>query len=73
MPLPYPVFGVIYGQSKAGKTSFLDTLLLMMIGQKLRLSASNFTRSSIDSLKHAIKGAPSLWTMLPEIASPNTQ
>ena len=58
MPLPYPVFGVIYGQSKAGKTSFLDTLLLMMIGQKLRLSASNFTRSSIDSLKHAIKGAP---------------
>lgn len=57
-PLPYPVFGVIYGQSKAGKTSFLDTLLLMMIGQKLKLSASNFTRSNIDNLKHAVKGAP---------------
>lgn len=25
--LPYPVFGLIYGQSKAGKTSFLETLL----------------------------------------------
>lgn len=57
-PLPYPVFGVIYGQSKAGKTSFLDTLLKMMIGQKVKISAPNFTRSNIDSLKHAVKGAP---------------
>lgn len=32
--LPYPVFGLVYGQSKAGKTSFLETLLKMMIGQK---------------------------------------
>lgn len=57
-PLPYPVFGVIYGQSKAGKTSFLDTLLLMMIGQKVKISAPNFTRSNIDGLKHSVKGAP---------------
>ena len=32
--LPYPVFGFVYGQSKAGKTHFLETLLKMMIGQK---------------------------------------
>ena len=25
--LPYPVFGLVYGQSKAGKTSFLETYL----------------------------------------------
>ena len=25
--LPYPVFGLVYGQSKAGKTSFLEPLL----------------------------------------------
>lgn len=56
--LPYPVFGLVYGQSKAGKTSFLETLLTMMIGQKAKLSASDFTRSSIESLKRNVKGAP---------------
>lgn len=56
--LPYPVFGLVYGQSKAGKTSFLETLLKMMIGQKTKLSAPDFTRSSIENLKHTVKGAP---------------
>jgi hypothetical protein len=56
--LPYPVFGLLYGQSKAGKTSFLMTLLTMMIGQKPRISAQDFTRSSIDGLKRTVKGAP---------------
>lgn len=56
--LPYPVFGLIYGQSKAGKTSFLETLLKMMIGQKLKLSAPDFTRSSIEALKCTVHGAP---------------
>ena len=56
--LSYPVFGLIYGQSKAGKTSFLETLLKMMIGQKLKLSAPDFTRSSIETLKCTVHGAP---------------
>ena len=56
--LPYPVFGLVYGQSKAGKTSFLETLLKMMIGQKTKVSAPDFTRSSIEALKHTVKGAP---------------
>lgn len=56
--LPYPVFGLVYGQSKAGKTSFLETLLKMMIGQKTKISAPEFTRSSIEGLKHTVKGAP---------------
>lgn len=56
--LPYPVFGLVYGQSKAGKTSFLETLLKMMIGQKTKISAPDFTRSSIEQLKRAVKGAP---------------
>ena len=55
--LPYPVFGLVYGQSKAGKTSFLETLLKMMIGQKTKISAPDFTRSSIDSLKQTVHGA----------------
>ncbi len=56
--LPYPVFGLVYGQSKAGKTSFLETLLKMMIGQKPKISAPDFTRSSIESLKLNVHGAP---------------
>ncbi len=56
--LPYPVFGLVYGQSKAGKTSFLETLLKMMIGQKTKLSAPDFTRSSIENLKRTVHGAP---------------
>lgn len=56
--LPYPVFGLVYGQSKAGKTSFLETLLKMMIGQKLKLSAPDFTRSGIEKLKSVVHGAP---------------
>lgn len=56
--LPYPVFGLVYGQSKAGKTSFLETLLKMMIGQKPKVSAPDFTRSSIEGLKHTVQGAP---------------
>ncbi len=56
--LPYPVFGLVYGQSKAGKTSFLMTLLKMMINQKPRISAPDFTRSNIDNLKRTVMGAP---------------
>ena len=56
--LPYPVFGLIYGKSKAGKTSFLETLLKAMIGQKPKISAPDFTRSTIDALKNMVQGAP---------------
>lgn len=56
--LPYPVFGLLYGQSKAGKTSFLETLLKMMIGQKTKIAAPEFTRTSIENLKRTVKGAP---------------
>ena len=53
--LPYPVFGLIYGQSKAGKTTFLETLLKMMIGQKTKISAPDFTRTNIDGLRRTVK------------------
>lgn len=56
--LPYPVFGLVYGKSKAGKTSFLETLLKMMIGQKTKMAAPDFTRSNINELKNRVKGAP---------------
>ena len=56
--LPYPVFGLVYGQSKAGKTSFLETILKMMIGQKTKMGAPEFTRTTIDGLRHSVQGAP---------------
>ncbi len=56
--LPYPIFGLVYGQSKAGKTSFLQTLLKMMIGQKTTMAAPEFTRKNIDGLRYEVKGAP---------------
>lgn len=56
--LPYPVFGLLYGQSKAGKTTFLETLLKMMIGQKTKISAPDFTRKAIAELKSVVQGAP---------------
>lgn len=56
--LPYPVFGLLYGQSKAGKTSFLETLLKMMIGQKIKIAAPEFTRTTIEGLKRTVQGAP---------------
>lgn len=36
----------------------METLLKMMIGQKAKLSAPEFTRSNIESLKRIVKGAP---------------
>jgi hypothetical protein len=54
----YPCFALVYGQSKAGKTSFLETLLKMMIGQKPKIVAQDFTRTSIDALRHEVKGVP---------------
>ena len=56
--LLYPVFGIMFGESNAGKSSFLATLLLMMIGQKPTLSGSDFTKSRIDQLKRTVDGAP---------------
>jgi hypothetical protein len=55
---PYPVFALIYGQSKAGKTSFIETLLKMMIGQKPKIENRDFTRSNIDGLKRKVQGVP---------------
>jgi len=55
---PFPVYGILYGSSKAGKTCFLETLIKMMVGQKLKTSASEFTRSRIENLKACAKGVP---------------
>jgi hypothetical protein len=54
----YPMFGILCGQSKAGKTTFLQTLLMMMIGQKPMMSANEFKKSTINALKYEVQGVP---------------
>lgn len=54
----YPVFGIIYGQSKAGKTTFLSTLLRMMVGQSPNIAGKEFTRTQGDALRFETEGVP---------------
>jgi NgoFVII restriction endonuclease. len=56
--LQYPVFGIMYGRSMTGKTSFLETLYKMMIGQKTKLAATEFTKTNMNKLRQAVRGAP---------------
>ncbi len=55
---PYPVFGLLYGKSNAGKTKLLETLMLMMVGQKAVLPAKEFTKSLIYNLREEMLGFP---------------
>lgn len=54
----YPVFGILYGQSKAGKTTFLKMLLNMMIGQSPVIPGKDFTRTVGDGLRMNVEGVP---------------
>jgi len=55
----YPVFGIIYGQSNAGKTKFLETLRKMMIGYDMPIiKGADFTAVKIISLGQEVKGVP---------------
>lgn len=55
---PYPVFGLLYGKSNAGKTKLLETLMIMMVGQKVVLPAKEFTKSLIYNLREEMLGFP---------------
>lgn len=55
---PYPIFGLIYGKSNAGKSKFLETLMIMMSRQKILLPAKEFTKSVILNLRQEMLGFP---------------
>jgi len=58
-PTTYPIFGIIYGKSNAGKTKFLETLRKMMVGYDMPIiKGTDFTAAKIISLAHEVKGAP---------------
>ncbi|MDR0784495.1 MAG: phospholipase D family protein [Treponema sp.] len=57
--LSYPSFALLYGQSNAGKSEFLETLLKMTIGLiPKNVENINFTKTFIYAMKHAGKGTP---------------
>lgn len=57
--IPFPVVGIIYGDSNGGKSTFLKLLSKMMCGIKVPLNSSNdFTSGNIDKLKCSCEGLP---------------
>lgn len=55
---PYPVFALVYGSSKAGKTTFVKTLYKMTFGVKKLSHAGDFTTRQVEGLKRSVKGIP---------------
>lgn len=57
----FPIFGLLYGNSKAGKTSFLSTLLYFMIKGNPILAGSEFTTKTINDIRLNTKGIPIIY------------
>ena len=55
----YPVFGIIYGNSNGGKSTFIKLLNKLMTGNNIQPnSSSDFTATEIDKLKRLGEGVP---------------
>lgn len=56
---PFPVVGIIYGDSNGGKSTFVRLLSKLMCGKKLPINASSdFTSTQIENLKRGCEGIP---------------
>ncbi len=54
-----PVFGIMYGDSNGGKTTFIELLNKIMTGKKIPANpSSDFTTSALNDLKRGIEGVP---------------
>lgn len=56
---PFPVVGIIYGDSNGGKSTFVRLLSKLMCGKKLPINvSSDFTSTQIENLKRGCEGVP---------------
>ena len=56
---PFPVMGILYGDSNGGKSTFVSLLSKLMSGVKIPQNNSNdFTETNISKLKRACEGIP---------------
>lgn len=57
--IPFPVVGILYGDSNGGKSTFVNLLSKLMSGVKVTANSSNdFTGTNISNLKAACEGLP---------------
>ncbi len=57
--MPFPVHGIIYGESNGGKTTFLKLLSKMMCNKRIpKNSSTDYTGGNIEDLKRGIEGLP---------------
>lgn len=55
----FPMYGVIYGDSSGGKTTFIKFLVKLMCGETVKMNTTeDFTATRIDGLKRVCEGLP---------------
>lgn len=55
----FPMYGVIYGDSNGGKTTFIKFLIKLMSGETVKMNTTeDFTATRIDGLKRVCEGLP---------------
>lgn len=55
----FPMYGVIYGDSNGGKTTFIKFLVKLMSGETVKMNTTeDFTATRIDGLKRVCEGLP---------------
>ena len=53
------MYGVIYGDSNGGKTTFIKFLVKLMCGETVKMNTTeDFTATRIDGLKRVCEGLP---------------
>ena len=54
-----PLFGVMYGDSNGGKTTFIKFLVKLMCNETVKINTTeDFTATKIDGLKRVCEGLP---------------
>lgn len=65
--IEFPVFGMLYGESNSGKTTFIQLILKMMSGHDIiKCSGNDFTKTNADKFKQIGEGIPIFFDEMPK-------